>query len=1004
MEIRIVSAGRSFNAQLHFAVYDETEFMVAASYAGLETGTRAITAALIEGRAFTVRVDSEKTVYLKALAGGYRRVDKVANGPIIHSLVLSKSAIFEENNDLPPVVIAFDGDIKTAIGKFMAARFTLPKEWVDRYIDLIPKEGIENLKVLVNPLNKKGADIKAVRLSANYMNDKYILKEIDNQLKNGKLVIPPADPNMPQGQFLPGWTMRDYMKQNAHVLAAQLANVRPHHVPGIDPLNPAIAELGRIPFPAQAHMIQGLYNALQCSDSVKLDSDFCGADMGCGKSIMSLGVAYLLYKEKLRKGGKGFSVLLCAPGITVPKWKKNEIAPTIPGAKIRILTSTEDAARYAWEVKNGYVPEGMEFVLVGLDRVKLGPEPWPTAIWKRVAGTRFKAWHCPDCSEPLIDPEAEQPDTLAFWNTLAHGDPPEIAGGFFEAHNLPKFGQKPVLKRTSNNFPVGFKVQWNRLSKLKVCQNCNSKLSRPALKSRDETKMKPRYFISQILKGMRKHFDLFIYDEIQKASAEDSGRGDAFAQMVKSAKKMLFLTGTLVNGKSTSIKEVLWRTDPGALLKEGFKHDSGKVAWAARYGVLKKITRVIEEDTGYVTRRKRVQMQPVEEPGIAPQMVAQFLLHKVAFMELGNLGLPLVNLIERPIFVDLDPDHQVAYNRFHENLHSVCKQAIRNGSKGAFSKFNPATICYGDRPDRGAAVQVGKHVVTAPELGYYHAKERELVKLVQQELSEDRGVIIGLNYTDSYQCHIRIKDVLAAHGIEAHVLTSSVPSEKRVDWLAKKEAEGAKVLITNIKLVEVGLDLIPWQTLVLYQLTEEVNVVRQFARRNWRIGAYRECRVFYMIYNGTTQMVQFLRIMRKRGHAMMAEGRLIDRSELSEYCLDGQNNMAADVASCLADAKVAEKWTELARKDIDSNVRLVDEKDYKAVLDKAMRELVEETKRLCGVTDSDSKQQIIPQDTAEPSIDDMWEKIIDDIAAKSKKKKVLIPNNQLSLFSFGMGA
>lgn len=779
MELQVVSSGRSFSGYLHYVILDDTDYLVVASYAGFETAVRAISSSVIEGRNITVLQDGKSPVFLQTLAGEYRRVEKQVNGPIFHGVMLGKAAVFEENKETP-VVIAWDGDIRNAVGRFMAARYTLPREWIDQYFSLIPPDGIEVLKVIVNPLNNRFKAIKAIRISSNYATDDYVLAAVDSRLQSGKLAVPAADPMMPRGRFVPGWSMREYLTNNAHVLAAQLKNVRPRHVPGQDPLNPEIAEMARVPFPSQAHMIQGLYNTIRQDQH----SEFCGADMGCGKSIIALGVAHLMHKAK---GGKGMSVLLVVPGITVPKWINKEIKKTLPDAKVRVLTSTSDAARYVREVKNGYKPDCLEFVIVGMDRAKLGPEPWPAAIWKRVAGEKYKAWHCPDCGRPLTDPEAEEDGTLAYWNTLAMGLSPEETG-------------YTNSSKTANNLPVGFPVQWRRGSKLKQCQCCypkhkgNGKLRRPALKNRGETQNKPRYFISLILKKLRRHFDLLIYDEIQKAQAESSGRGDAFAQMVKAAKASLKLTGTLVNGKSTSIKEILWRTDPKALLKEGFNHKSGMVAWASRYGVLKKITRVTEEDTGYVTRQKRVQLQPVEEPGIAPQMIAQFLLHKAAFMELGDLGLPLVNKIERPVFVNMDPDHEKHYRAFHNELYENCKRAMALGAKGAFSRFIPATIAYGNRPGLGASVRIGSQVITAPQLDGFHAKERLLVEMVKKELAEDRGVIIYAYYTDSYGVHFRLRDVLNAHGIESQVLTSSVASEKRVDWLAQKEKEGAKVI------------------------------------------------------------------------------------------------------------------------------------------------------------------------------------------------------------------
>lgn len=112
------------------------------------------------------------------------------------------------------------------------------------------------------------------------------------------------------------------------------------------------------------------------------------------------------------------------------------------------------------------------------------------------------------------------------------------------------------------------------------------------------------------------------------------------------------LTGTLVNGKSTSIKEILWRTNPKSLLDKGMNDSTGDLTWAERYGKLKQIVYLQDEvnHQGWVTRQRKP-MQPTEEPGIAPHMTAEFLLHKTAFLDLEDLGLPLVELKEKPIFI-----------------------------------------------------------------------------------------------------------------------------------------------------------------------------------------------------------------------------------------------------------------------------------------------------------------------------------------------------------------
>jgi hypothetical protein len=914
-----------------------------ASMGGLETSIVAVTSALIEGRSATVVTDDNTVLNLYAENGAYKRVVKMS-GHTCHGILLHKSSVFEEEAaSHSPVIIAKNGDLQEALGQFLSAKYALPKEWKDKYFYIIPEFMKEKLGVYVNPLYKDWQDLRAIRLSSE-VTEEFLLQEIDARLKDGRLTIP-EEPNAPQGKFSPKWDTKEYLVQNAQNLAQKLDRIKPRHNPMNDKLDRCIAEMGRVPFPTQAHLIQGTANTLDDKTSFRLNTDkessvFCGGDMGVGKSIVSLGVANVLYH---RKGSKGFKVLLVAPGITLPKWAFKEIKATLPDAKVRILRNHDDALQLLKQAKEGYEPEGMEFVLVGTDRAKLGPEPWCSAIWKRVSGVKYYSWHCPSCFTPLEDPEAEKEtdDILAGWNTLAHGESPER-----------KDMRNPKNK---NGVPINHELNWKLRAKLKKCQACDTKLWRPGLKHRGEARNKPRWYISRVLKKMKGYFDLFIQDEVHQTKAQDSGRGDAFAQMVKSAKKCLMLTGTLVNGKSTSIKEILWRTDPKALLDQGFDHQTGMVQWAGRYGVLKKVTKIDETDDGITVRKKKTEYQPTEEPGIAPQMTAQFLLHKTCFAELSDLGLPLVELKELPTFLKIDDDHRLAYKEFHETLYDRCKTAAALGSKGAWSKFIPATINYADRPDLGAEVIFKKdsdrpEIIAAPQFpeNYYHSKERWLVETIKKELAENRGIVIYNNYTDGYGMNERIKKVLADHGIQADILRSSTTPEERVEWLAKKEEEGRKVLITNMRLVEVGLDLLAWPSILFYQLNYDINIIRQSSRRSWRIGQHRECRVYYAVYDETQQMAQFYNIMAKRGHAMMVEGRL-DRSELAKYSRDSHTAMASDLANCLAGANLANQWQELAAKDMDKNLKIVSESDFKVELDKAIKALVSETRRLCGV-------------------------------------------------------
>lgn len=261
------------------------------------------------------------------------------------------------------------------------------------------------------------------------------------------------------------------------------------------------------------------------------------------------------------------------------------------------------------------------------------------------------------------------------------------------------------------------------------------------------------------------------------------------------------------------------------------------------------------------------------------QMTAQFLLHKTAFLDIDDLGLPLVELIEKPIFIQPKPEHEAAYRNFHEDMYDKCSRLARAGAKGAWSKFNPAVLNYAARPDLGAfysfVSQSGEEeIISAPKLSGYTAKEEWLIEQVKAELAENRGVVIYNTYTGEYQLNERTFQILEESGIkreEMRILNES-NTEKRSEVLLKYEEEGVKIVITNMKLVEVGLDLLVWPTIIANQLTYEVNVFRQAAKRSHRIGQHRLCKVLIPILNGTQEVSQFKKVMSARGHALMTEG------------------------------------------------------------------------------------------------------------------------------------
>src|SRR5699024_9000206 len=107
------------------------------------------------------------------------------------------------------------------------------------------------------------------------------------------------------------------------------------------------------------------------------------------------------------------------------------------------------------------------------------------------------------------------------------------------------------------------------------------------------------------------------------------------------------------------------------------------------------------------------------------------------------------------------------------------------------------------------------------------AKEEKLIEIVKENLDEGRGCIIFNHFTGQYKQNERLQSILSKKGIDSEVLNTNVSSEKRFEWLEKQKRKETKVLIMNMSLVQVGLDLLEWESIIFYQLNDDINTLRQ---------------------------------------------------------------------------------------------------------------------------------------------------------------------------------
>src|SRR5882672_10858518 len=97
----------------------------------------------------------------------------------------------------------------------------------------------------------------------------------------------------------------------------------------------------------------------------------------------------------------------------------------------------------------------------------------------------------------------------------------------------------------------------------------------------------------------------------------------------------------------------------------------------------------------------------------------------------------------------------------------------------------------------------------------------------------------------------------------AQPFCGNVDTSKREAWYARQIKDGVQVVICHPKLVETGLDLLDFPTIIFYESGYSLHTLRQASRRSWRIGQRRPVRVMFLCYEGTMQTA-CLRLMGKK--------------------------------------------------------------------------------------------------------------------------------------------
>ena len=127
-------------------------------------------------------------------------------------------------------------------------------------------------------------------------------------------------------------------------------------------------------------------------------------------------------------------------------------------------------------------------------------------------------------------------------------------------------------------------------------------------------------------------------------------------------------------------------------------------------------------------------------------------------------------------------------------------------------------------------------------------KESWLVDFCRSERQQGRKVLIYVRQTGTRDIQDRILKILRDGGVRAEVLTSSVNPRKREEWIAKR-VFGLDALVVNPRLVETGLDLIAFSSVVFAEIEYSLYTLWQAVRRVWRLGQTKPVKAIFSVYS-----------------------------------------------------------------------------------------------------------------------------------------------------------
>lgn len=821
-------------------------------------------------------------------------------------------------------------------------------------------------KILI-PLEVLSASVHFDGYMLEMRNDEKEMEQIVNDgLKTGRIIIP----NSVKGSgFENIKTVSQYLNKYGITIANR---IRESFNPLFDPATEYICDrLKRINGNLKKNVGYTLYPAqLAVAEAIKrrLDKAKVGVIVAeCGSGKTKIGASALAAHQD---GKKCFNVILCPSHVT-KKWVR-EIEETLPNTKATVVYDLGDINRVYKKHKAG---NSSTYIVLSKERARDGFMWQPSAVYSKSK----KAYLCPHCGE-IIEMEIKEDGT----NYKVRADQFFFKKQNTQNHKCEHCGEllwsaiNPNDKKLSHNkwVKIGnygfvyrdFAVRHLEATKdLKVLAKVREIIDNP---NRVFTARGAyvRYSMSSYISEHIKQVDGVILDELHQFKG-DSGQGDAMETLVGCSKKVIGMTATLINGYSSGLFYLLYRIVP-YLMKVDNKEYKSPQLFNNEYGVTEMTYELEEGNYNANSRSKKRLLQSRQKPGVSPLVYSRFLIDCAVFLSLNDMGKHLPDYEEIPIQLDLKPEIQKEYDRIESEFRGIMNQ--RNAtSRKLMSSFLSLMTTYPDQPYNAVPIYYPKsdQAVIEPkdlsDIDELHDKDIATLDIVKRKVKNGEKVLIYTSWV-KIDTQEKLTKLLENEGCRVAVLEQRVRTEKREEWVEKKLESGIDVLITNPSLVETGLDLNAFTTLIYYNIGYNLFTFRQSSRRSWRINQTApRIEVYILYYKGVMQARAIKLMASKLAAATLVEGNFSDEglaamsdctdmtSQLARELTKGIRDEVEDVASMFKKMAIIKDENE-SEEDLSAYV-ITDEEApsaYNAVKAVSITEKIERAKliamRLCG--------------------------------------------------------